>query len=275
MSKKIPENTVVEGTVGAHMGSMKAEDLNACFAQMISGQMQQLYKIARKVLRKPEDVEDAVQTALLNAFQAFKNAAQEERQAPNIPAQLPAITRNAAIDILRRKKKQECLSLDVLEEEDRLTLIDNLYEPPEVALIREETWHMFSHVVSTLPPKLRFLLWLRFVQNHEYGTIVELIQNSPEMRARSGALRTQLSRGLTLLREAITFCDIRASDLEQWTEWGMALDTPIPSDNMPLPIPDPSFYLNTYMCIPRRVNLPALLDTKSGKRDQRDVMLDR
>ena len=217
------------------------------FEQFVCQYHSLLYKKAYEVLQDPLDAEDAVQDALLKAYECFLGFTEYRRENIRAQAWLCTIVQNTALNMRRDKKC--CDSLDALEEDQRLEIPDKRFEPPEVALMREEVWEVMHQVIPTMPATLRLLMKLRFVLEYKYDSLALLFKDRLYPgKATSGALRTRINRGLTLLRNTLEEAGININDLEAWSEWSTAFEGESEFGGTLLSEQRSQSYLDTHLC---------------------------
>jgi RNA polymerase sigma-70 factor (ECF subfamily) len=144
-----------------------------------------VYSIALRVLREPSLAEDVMQEVLL---QVWKRPQSFVAQRGNLAAWLSVVTRNRAIDVLRKRSP-----LDPLGEMP-------LPDPRNMALESEQSWLMdkVRTVLETLPTEQQGPLELAYFQGLSHTEIAERT-GSP-----LGTVKTRIRAGLTAIRKAMT-----------------------------------------------------------------------
>jgi RNA polymerase sigma-70 factor (ECF subfamily) len=144
-----------------------------------------VYCIALRVLREPALAEDVMQEVLL---QVWKRPQSFVAQRGNLAAWLSVVTRNRAIDVLRKRSP-----LDPLGE---LPLPD----PRDMALESEQSWLIdkVRTVLHTLPAEQQGPLELAYFEGLSHTEIAERT-GSP-----LGTVKTRIRAGLTSIRKAMT-----------------------------------------------------------------------
>lgn len=236
------------------------EALRECsggFAQLAERYWVFLYDVAYQVLRNHENAEDAVQEGLLRAFRAYCEYTEERRQTLNEQAWLREIVRNTALNLSRHERKLNFMSLDASERGEHLNVVDTTHETPEVALLREEIYEEFYDLIGDLPALSRLFLWYRFIKSYQYDRIAALVEQGESLKGiRVGALRKRVSRGLEILREALVLHGISLNDLDAWTEWSTAFDSPMPMRQTSPELRQNSFvYLDEMACCAPKVQV--------------------
>ena len=150
-----------------------------------------VYTLARYLLRNATDAEDAVQECYLRAFQHFDGF-----QGPAIKPWLMAILRNVCrVDYARRK----FLSTDDTGAEARDDVVPLWQEPQasiEVEILRRKDGETIRQLLQDLPELFREVLVLREVNDLSYRDIAEVIG------APVGTVMSRLARARAMLRES-------------------------------------------------------------------------
>jgi RNA polymerase sigma-70 factor (ECF subfamily) len=144
-----------------------------------------VYCIALRVLREPSLAEDVMQEVLL---QVWKRPQSFVSQRGNLAAWLSVVTRNRAIDVLRKR-----FPLDPIGD---LPLPD----PRDMVLEREQGWLLdkVKAVLDSLPPEQQGALELAYFQGLSHTEIAEKT-GSP-----LGTIKTRIRAGLASIRKAMT-----------------------------------------------------------------------
>ena len=176
------------GSVPHEMGAARVD-----FGMLASRYRRMLYRIAFRMLRNREDAEDAVQDALLLAFQhlgQFEGRAQ-------ISTWMGRIVLNAARMRLRRRSAHEMQSLDkgaAEEGEPRAALIVWPGRSPFELFRREELHANLSRLLERLPEDLRAAVQLRVVHG------ISLSQAAERLHLKDGTLKCHVHRATAQLR---------------------------------------------------------------------------
>lgn len=202
------------------------------FEEFVQRHQQRLYKKAYEVLQNHHDAEDAVQEALLKAYEHFLSYTEDRKEdlKCKMQAWLCTIVHTTALNMRRDKKCHD--SLDATEESQHLDIRDTRFEAPEEAFEREETWQALHRLIPTLPPMDRFLVKLRYFLNYKYTSLARFLNQQGLGRAENGALRVRIHRDLAHLRNALEEAGISRRELEGWSEWSTAFDEATEIDEM-------------------------------------------
>ena len=153
-----------------------------------------VFALARYLMRNAEDAEDMVQECYLRAFQHF-----ESYRGPAIKPWLLAILRNACYSEFTRRGKRE-VSLDDPWDDDRAAEQMPIWQEPstspDVSLIRAHDDETIRQLVATLPQPFREVIVLREVNDLSYQEIAE-VAGVP-----IGTVMSRLARARSMLRSA-------------------------------------------------------------------------
>jgi len=120
-------------------------------ASLMSQYSPVLYRTALRQLRNPEDAEDAVQDALLSAF---KHRSQFEGRS-QISTWLTRIVINSAHMQLRRRPRDDNVSLNQFQEDDDFVVADQFVDPgpsPEKIFEKAELHEIVNQLLKQLSP---------------------------------------------------------------------------------------------------------------------------
>src|SRR6266581_2709983 len=143
-------------TAGAHVVAQEAslERLQE-FDNILSRALPRFRRIAMRWLGNHEDAEDAVQDAMLSAF---THIADFDVRAP-MSTWLTAIVINAVRMQIRRRPRNQMLSLDRCPKEDEsITFSELLVDPrptPEQTLEQRQLHQIVTKLTASLPPAQR------------------------------------------------------------------------------------------------------------------------
>lgn len=159
-------------------------------ADMHRSSMRQL---AHRMLRDPEDAQDAVQDALVKAYRAL-HSFQPGR--PVLPW-LMRICSNCCVDMIRQKKASACDSLDKHEYglEDPSTSIES---GAETKLLGET----IAAAIEKLPARYRSIIEMRHFRHMEVMEIAAAL-NKPE-----GTVKSWLFRARAMLKKELQLAHI-------------------------------------------------------------------
>jgi RNA polymerase sigma-70 factor, ECF subfamily len=164
------------------------------FEALVERYIDRLYGVAWRITGSPQDAEDAVQDALLSAYQHWG----EFRYASSGETWLYRITINAALGRTRRRRPEDYLT-DTGYADVRITdWSEDLAQRIEAAELRT----VLEDGIWRLPEEFRVALVLRDVQGFSTAEAAEVLEIS------EAALKSRLHRARVLLRQYVsTFFD--------------------------------------------------------------------
>ena len=152
-----------------------------------------VYTLARYLMRGSTDAEDAVQECYLRALRHF-----DSYRGPAMKPWLLAILRNVCNAEFARRGKQE-ISMDYSEDEPAAEEVPMWQEPqasPETVLLRSHDGATIRRLIAKLPPPFREAIVLREVNELSYQEIAE-VAGVPV-----GTVMSRLARARSMLRAA-------------------------------------------------------------------------
>jgi RNA polymerase sigma-70 factor (ECF subfamily) len=185
----------------ALLARLRAGD-DVAFAELVRRESGKLLAVARRILRSDEEAQDAVQDALLSAFQNLDRFEGGAR----LSTWLHRITVNAALMRLRSKKRRREDSIEELlpafaEDGHHLAPVSPLRDAAEDEIASAEIAAIVRAAIDELPEGYRVVLVLRDVEGLDTAETAAALGIGPDAakmrlhRARQ-ALRTLLERRL-------------------------------------------------------------------------------
>jgi len=152
-----------------------------------------VFALARYLLRNPADAEDAVQECYLRALRHF-----DSYRGPAMKPWLLAILRNVCNAEFARRGKQEAPADDAEDEppSDQSPLWQEAPASPEAALLRHQDGATIRRLIAALPQPFREAIVLREVNELSYQEIAE-VAGVPV-----GTVMSRLARARSMLRSA-------------------------------------------------------------------------
>jgi RNA polymerase sigma-70 factor (ECF subfamily) len=151
-----------------------------------------VYTLARYLLRDAGDAEDAVQECYLRALKHF-----DSYRGPAMKPWLFAILRNVChAEFARRTNVSVSPVADVAEDELATPLWQEIEQTPEDAVLKHRDSNSVQRLVAALAEPFRETFVLREVQNLSYREIAEVIG------APVGTVMSRLARARAMLRAA-------------------------------------------------------------------------
>jgi RNA polymerase sigma factor (sigma-70 family) len=153
-----------------------------------------VYTLARYLLRQPADAEDAVQECYLRALKHF-----DGYRGPAMKPWLFAILRNVChAEFARRASSPTAAVEEVPDSAEQTPLWHEAQETPEAQLLRQRDATALHRLVEALEEPFRETFVLREIQNLSYREIAEIIE------APVGTVMSRLARARAMLRSAWT-----------------------------------------------------------------------
>lgn len=160
----------------------------AAFSELLERYRTKIYAVALRFCRNAQDAEDVAQEAAIKIYRALGRYRAEAA----FSTWVYAITRNAAMDFLRRRKK-------VQEAEYSLPLWEFSLVLPEAgvldAMAMREGLRALYVLIEALPPAQREVLILRDVDGYAYEEIAELLGIS------LGTVKSRIARARAAVRQ--------------------------------------------------------------------------
>ena len=167
---------------------------SAAFGSLVMPHWNALLRVTQRILRNREDAEDAVQSALLDAFRNLKGFQGRSR----FSSWLTRIAINAALIRLRLNRRERTTSLDEVsetwEEQARIHLVETRPNP-EQEYLSKEGLVLLEKGLKKLGPLYREVLHLRSAQElsaKDTARILELPVGT--VKARLHRARTKLTK---------------------------------------------------------------------------------
>jgi len=169
--------------LGTHLANANREALEELFSRYRG----RLYKTAFRILRNPEDAEDALQEGLLSAFRKLDSFEGRAR----FSTWLTRIVFNAAAMQMRRRRPESVNSID-----DRLApgqqpwahRIPDQRPNPEEICAQQERHQMVGQCLQSLPVPYRHAAWLCLVHG------LKIREAAEALGLPRGTLKSQLHR---------------------------------------------------------------------------------
>ncbi len=163
--------------------------------RLFAPHMRALHRVARRLLRSPQDAEDALQDGLLAAFQHLR----EFQGRSQFSTWLTRIVINAALMRLRKSRARIVTSIDQEPDQDHRPLAGRIADPrpnPEQMCAQKEQVQILKQSWQSLPAVHRSALWLRYVQGMSTGEAAEALGVA------EGTLKARLHRSrLRIIKE--------------------------------------------------------------------------
>jgi RNA polymerase sigma-70 factor (ECF subfamily) len=165
-----------------------AKGEQAALEELIRRHERRLYLLAYRLLKDPQETEDALQEVFLKAYE---NAGRFQ-PISTVKAWLNRITANHCLNRLRERVPQ-----DSLDDEDRAPAVPSLEATPLEALEGSHLARRLEGLLAALPENQRRALVLKRFGDLSYQEIAEIMGTSP------GAVDGLIKRARQFLRKAL------------------------------------------------------------------------
>jgi len=162
------------------------------FREMTLPHLDDVYTLARYLLRDASDAEDAVQECYLRALKHF-----DTYRGPAIKPWLFAILRNVCrAEYARRAAAPAAIIDDTAETAEQAPLWHETEETPEAQILREHDASAIRRLIDTLAEPFRETFVLREINDLSYREIADAVG------APVGTVMSRLARARAMLRSA-------------------------------------------------------------------------
>jgi len=173
-------------------GSRSNDDRARRFRELALPHLDDVYTLARYLLRDSADAEDAAQECYLRALRHF-----DTYRGPAIKPWLFAILRNVCHrEFSRRSSAPLAMEGQTEADEEATPLWQEAQGTPETRSLRERDGHTIRCLVAQLPEPFRETIVLREINDLSYSEIADIIG------APVGTVMSRLARARAMLREA-------------------------------------------------------------------------
>jgi RNA polymerase sigma-70 factor (ECF subfamily) len=160
----------------------------AALEELIRRHERRLYQLAYRLLKDPQETEDALQEVFLKAYE---NAGRYQ-PISTVKAWLNRITANHCLNRLRERVPQ-----DSLDDEERAPQLPSRNATPLEALEESDLAQRLEGLLATMPENQRRALVLKRFGDLSYQEIAEIMETSP------GAVDGLIKRARQFLRKAL------------------------------------------------------------------------
>jgi RNA polymerase sigma-70 factor, ECF subfamily len=184
------------------MGARTNEDHSraARFRDLALPHLDEVYTLARYLLRNAADADDAVQECYLRAYRHF-----DTYRGPQIKPWLFAILRNVCHSSRARAASAPQSAGSMAEDIDDATVPvwNERAETPESEIMRRHDADTIRGLVAALPPPFRAVIVLRELDDLSYREIADIV------RVPVGTVMSRLARARAMLRTAWLAADAK------------------------------------------------------------------
>jgi RNA polymerase sigma-70 factor, ECF subfamily len=166
------------------------------FEEVVHAYERTLYGLARSIVRNPQDAEEVVQDAFVRAHRALSRMSSSERVDLHLKAWLYVITRNSALNRLR-KKRPVLVSLDAVENPENALQHIPTNASPELIVEELQSRQLIENALLCVPERWRGTAKLRFVDGLSHAEIAERFDQP------IGTVKSHLHRAVVVLRRVL------------------------------------------------------------------------
>jgi RNA polymerase sigma-70 factor (ECF subfamily) len=194
----------VTGEETALISRARAGDQDA-FSVLVRLHQRQVYNLALRMLRDPEEASEATQEVFLSAWQGLRHFREEARFA----TWLYRIAYRHCLKVAESRRRETAVRAELAAEVSRAHRPESVMTTTLARDAEAQVREAVRAEIALLPPKYRAALILRHIQDLSYEEIADV------MRAPIGTVKTHLFRARALLKERLT-------DLERVRDEGLA-----------------------------------------------------
>ena len=165
------------------------------FEQLVKENQKNVYNLALKLMKNPEDAADAAQEAFLKAYLKLPSF----RGDCKFSVWLYRLAYNCCMDMLRKANTGNIISLNSDDKDGEETTVDikDVSDGPEEAMIRKETREIVRYEIGRLPQEQYEALVMREISGMSYKEISETLSIS------EGTVKSRIFRARTGLAERL------------------------------------------------------------------------
>ena len=147
-------------------------DVNA-FEELMAAYEKNVYNLALRMVRNPEDAADMSQEAFIKAYNSLSNFRGDSK----FSVWLYRIVSNVCLDFLRRQSRRGAVSLSMEDSEGEEVQLDipDESQSPERLLEQRLTRDAVRRGLQAVPPDSRQILLLREIQGLSYEEIAQAL----------------------------------------------------------------------------------------------------
>lgn len=134
------------------------------FEELVTQYARRLYSVSMRLLRNPQDAEDAVQETFLNAYQSIDTFREES----SLYTWLYRIVTNQALAKLKQQHRRPAISIEQylprFEQGQHAEMILDWHKIPDSVLSSQELSEFFEKCIDDLPEEFRLAYLLKDVE---------------------------------------------------------------------------------------------------------------
>jgi RNA polymerase sigma-70 factor (ECF subfamily) len=173
----------------------KSGDVEA-FEQLIFDYQKKAYNIALRIMGNQEDAKDMCQEAFIRIFKSIEGFKEQS----SFSTWMYRIVTNVCLDEIRRKKKNDTVSLDnTFETQNGEVHFETASDEdtPEEAFIRTEKRRIILKEINSLSEEYKTAIVLRDIQGFSYEEIANILCCS------IGTVKSRINRGRNILKNRL------------------------------------------------------------------------
>ncbi len=166
---------------------------HAAFDEIVKQYEKPVYNLALRMCNNRDDAFDIAQDAFMNLYRGFGSFKGDSK----LSTWIYRITSNAAIDLIRKRKKEYRFYLVDEDDEEFVTETPDMTYEPYQELARTELRKDIYNALEKLKPEYRLAFILRELQGKNYAEIAEI------MDCEEGTVKSRLFRAREQLRNIL------------------------------------------------------------------------
>ncbi|MBQ8614845.1 MAG: sigma-70 family RNA polymerase sigma factor [Ruminiclostridium sp.] len=182
-----------------YLSMIDTEEEKSSFEELYIKHRQVMYTAAVKILRKPEDAEDAVHQAFIKIAENFKRISEIPQD--RVRGYVIMIARNTAIDMQRKKKKFTASKVDI--EKCSVSFDAEYFEAFEQKVLVE--------AIRSLPKIYRDVVYLFYLEDFKVKEIAVMLS------IKEKTVTKRLQRARQMLRKYLEENDYERKQMEEIT----------------------------------------------------------
>ena len=193
--KKYP--TAVSEDMEKRLVGMARDGNDKAFEQLVTIYEKTVFNMAMYIMKDREDALDVSQEVFIKLWRSLESFRGES----SLKTYLMMLTRNAAYDLLRKKKRMQSAPLYYENEDGKETSMDIVDESdeanPEQSYLKKEKIETVRKAISTLDPSYRDVIIMRDISSMSYAEIARVTGLA------EGTVKSRLSRARMALKKIL------------------------------------------------------------------------